>query len=94
MTMGVWCRFRDSPEALLPRIATAVAMSAATMPRRANAFKPPLGKPALLRQIDELPPLGPKTATSDEEIRGRLEMLLGVDDSLGGSSRRSSARAC
>jgi N-acetylglucosamine-6-sulfatase len=53
------------------------------MPRRASAFKPPLGKPALLRQIDELPPLGPKTATSDEDIRGRLEMLLGVDDSLG-----------
>jgi N-acetylglucosamine-6-sulfatase len=53
------------------------------MPRRANAFKPPLGKPALLRQIDQLPPLGPKTATSNEEIRGRLEMLLGVDDSLG-----------
>jgi N-acetylglucosamine-6-sulfatase len=54
-----------------------------TMPRRPSAFKPPLGKPALLRQIDDLPPLGPKTATSDEEIRGRLEMLLGVDDSLG-----------
>jgi len=54
-----------------------------TMPRRPNAFKPPLGKPALLRQIDQLPPLGPKTATPDEDIRGRLEMLLGVDDSLG-----------
>jgi N-acetylglucosamine-6-sulfatase len=54
-----------------------------TMPRRPTAFKPPLGKPALLRQIDGLPPLGPKTATSDEEVRGRLEMLLGVDDSLG-----------
>ncbi len=54
-----------------------------TMPRRANAFRPPLGKPALLRQIGQLPPLGPKTATSDEEIRGRLEMLLAVDDSLG-----------
>ena len=54
-----------------------------TMPRRASAFQPPLGKPALLRQIDQLPPLGAKTATSDEEIRGRLEMLLGVDDSLG-----------
>ena len=65
-----------------------------TMPRRANAFKPPLGKPALLRQIDRLPPLGPKTATSDEEIRGRLEMLLAVDDSLGGSSPPSSAKAC
>ena len=54
-----------------------------TMPRRANAFKPPLGKPALLRQIDHLPPLGRETATKDEEIRGRLEMLLAVDDSLG-----------
>jgi N-acetylglucosamine-6-sulfatase len=53
------------------------------MPRRANAFKPPIGKPALLRQIDDLPPLGQKTATSDEEMRGRLEMLLAVDDSLG-----------
>jgi N-acetylglucosamine-6-sulfatase len=55
-----------------------------TMPRRESAFKPPLGKPALLRRIDQLPPLGPKTATSDEEIRGRQEMLLAVDDSLGG----------
>jgi N-acetylglucosamine-6-sulfatase len=53
------------------------------MPRRASAFKPPIGKRALLRQIDDLPPLGPATATTDEEIRGRLEMLLGVDDSLG-----------
>ena len=54
-----------------------------TMPRRASAFKPPLDKPALLRQIDQLPPLGRETATTDEEIRGRIEMLLGVDDSLG-----------
>ena len=53
------------------------------MPRRANAFKPPLDKPALLRRIDNLPPLGRETATTDDEIRGRLEMLLGVDDSLG-----------
>ena len=54
-----------------------------TMPRRANAFKPPIDKPALLRQIGTMPPLGKSTATTDEEIRGRLEMLLGVDDSLG-----------
>ncbi|HEX2444032.1 MAG TPA: sulfatase [Vicinamibacterales bacterium] len=53
------------------------------MPRRASAFKPPLGKPALLRRIGDLPALGRETATSDEEIRGRLEMLLAVDDSLG-----------
>jgi N-acetylglucosamine-6-sulfatase len=54
-----------------------------TMPRRPNAFKPPVGKPALLRQIGNLPPLGPDTVTKDEEIRGRVEMLLAVDESLG-----------
>lgn len=53
------------------------------MPRRPNALKPPVGKPALLRQIDDLPPLGKETSTKDEEIRGRLEMLLAVDESLG-----------
>jgi N-acetylglucosamine-6-sulfatase len=53
------------------------------MPRRANAFVPPLDKPALLQRIAGLAPLGKITATTDEEIRGRLEMLLGVDDSLG-----------
>lgn len=53
------------------------------MPRRPNAFKPPLDKPALMRPIRALPPLGRETATSDDEIRGRVEMLLAVDDSLG-----------
>jgi N-acetylglucosamine-6-sulfatase len=54
-----------------------------SMPRRPNAFKTPLDKPALMRPIGSLPPLGRATATTDEEIRGRVEMLLGVDDSLG-----------
>ena len=53
------------------------------MPRRPNAFKPPVDKPALMRPIGGLPPLGRKTATTDDEIRGRLEMLLAVDESLG-----------
>ena len=53
------------------------------MPRRANAFVPPADKPALRQSIAGLPPLGKATATTDEEIRGRLEMLLAVDDSLG-----------
>jgi N-acetylglucosamine-6-sulfatase len=53
------------------------------MPRRRNAFRLPVDKPALMRTIGSLPPLGKETATTDEEIRGRLEMLLGVDDSLG-----------
>ena len=42
-----------------------------------------LDKPALRQSIAGLPPLGKATATTDEEIRGRLEMLLAVDDSLG-----------
>jgi N-acetylglucosamine-6-sulfatase len=53
------------------------------MPRRPNAFKPPIDKPALMRRIGTLPPLGRATATTDDEMRGRAEMLLGVDDSLG-----------
>ena len=54
-----------------------------TMPRRANAFVAPTDKPALMRRIGTMPPLGKATATTDEEVRGRLEMLLAVDDSLG-----------
>ena len=53
------------------------------MPRRPNAFKPPVDKPALMRRIGNLPPLGRETATTEAEMRGRAEMLLGVDDSLG-----------
>jgi N-acetylglucosamine-6-sulfatase len=41
-----------------------------------------LRKPALLRSLDGLPPLGPDIATPDRDIRSRLEMLLAVDESL------------
>ena len=54
----------------------------AAVPRRPNAGKPPVRKPALLRPLPGIPPLGPETATSDADIRARLEMLLGVDESL------------
>jgi N-acetylglucosamine-6-sulfatase len=53
------------------------------VPRRPNAFRPPVDKPALMRRIGALPPLGRETATTDDEMRGRAEMLLAVDDSLG-----------
>jgi N-acetylglucosamine-6-sulfatase len=55
----------------------------ARIPRSSTYGRPPVGKPALLRRIDDLPPLGPETVTSDETIRQRLEMLLAVDESLG-----------
>jgi N-acetylglucosamine-6-sulfatase len=53
----------------------------AVVPRRENALKPIVGKPALLRTIDTLPPLRPGGGTPDRDVRDRLEMLLGVDES-------------
>jgi N-acetylglucosamine-6-sulfatase len=56
--------------------------ASAAVPRRPSAGAVPLRKPALLRSLDGLPPLGPDTATPDRDIRSRLEMLLAVDESL------------
>jgi arylsulfatase A-like enzyme len=53
------------------------------VPRRPNALRAPVGKPALARAIPGLPPLSPATGTSDGDIRSRLEMVLAVDESLG-----------
>ncbi len=55
----------------------------APVPRRPNAGPAPVRKPALLRPLDGVPPLGPGTATPDRDVRARLEMLLAVDESLG-----------
>src|SRR6185436_4802124 len=55
----------------------------ATIPHRANHGKSPDGKPALLRPIENLPPLGAKTGTDNETIRNRLRMLAAVDEGLG-----------
>jgi N-acetylglucosamine-6-sulfatase len=54
----------------------------AQVPHRHNYAKPPEGKPSLLRQIGDLPPLGPKTVTNDETIRNRLRMLASVEDGV------------
>jgi N-acetylglucosamine-6-sulfatase len=54
----------------------------ATVPRRPNATAPVRRKPALQRAIAGLPPLSPATGTPDKDVRDRLEMLLGVDESL------------
>jgi arylsulfatase A-like enzyme len=55
----------------------------AKVPRRPNALAAPEGKPALSRQIDDLPPLGPKTGSSDEVILNRLRMLAAIEESMG-----------
>jgi N-acetylglucosamine-6-sulfatase len=54
-----------------------------TPPRRPNAFIPPTDKPALMRKIDDLPPLGRKTATDDETIRNRLRLLMAAEEGVG-----------
>jgi len=51
--------------------------------RRPNSGFVPVDRPALLRQIGDLPPLGTETITPETTIHQRQEMLLGVDDSLG-----------
>jgi len=51
--------------------------------RRPNAANAPQGKPALLRKIGSLPPLGPDTGTDDETIRNRARMLKAVDEGVG-----------
>lgn len=52
-------------------------------PRRPNAFRPPLGKPALERVIPGLPPLSRETATGDETIRNRLRLLMAAEEGVG-----------
>jgi N-acetylglucosamine-6-sulfatase len=55
----------------------------ADLPRRPNHGRVPTGKPALLRALPGLPPLGPQTVTADEKIRDRLRVLAAVDEGLG-----------
>jgi len=51
--------------------------------RRPNSGIAPTDRPALMRQIGDLPPLGVETITPEETIHQRQEMLLAVDDGLG-----------
>ncbi len=53
------------------------------IPRRLNVTDDLSGKPALLRGIDGLPPLGRDTGTADETVRDRLRMLTGIDEGVG-----------
>lgn len=51
--------------------------------RRPNNGVSPTDKPALMRKIGDLPPLGKETVTTEQTIRDRSEMLMAVDESLG-----------
>ena len=54
----------------------------AAVPRRPNARVAPQRNRRCCAPIPDLPPLGPATGTPDADVRDRLEMLLGVDESL------------
>ncbi|MEO6000535.1 MAG: sulfatase-like hydrolase/transferase [Chitinophagaceae bacterium] len=51
--------------------------------RRPNAYITPKDKPALMRKIKDLPILGKETATPEQDIRDRAEMLMAIDEGLG-----------
>jgi N-acetylglucosamine-6-sulfatase len=71
------------PEGFVPAPRHAGRYASRPITRRPNALQSPTGKKALARAIPGLPPLSPATGTSERDIRTRLEMLLGVDESLG-----------
>ncbi len=52
-------------------------------PRRPNFGIAPSDKPALMRQINEMPPLSEQTVTPDKTIHERHEMLMAIDEGLG-----------
>jgi arylsulfatase A-like enzyme len=54
-----------------------------TVPRRPNCDDTLEGKPALQRKVDDLPPLGKATGTTDREILGRQRMFAAVDEGIG-----------
>jgi N-acetylglucosamine-6-sulfatase len=80
---GSTIELESQPEGFVPAPRHRGRYATQTVPRRPNALRAPERKPALNRTIPGLPPLGPATGTRDRDIRARLEMLLGVDESLG-----------
>ena len=73
----------EDAERFLPAERHQSAYAGVTIPRRPNYGRAPEGKPALQRQIDNLPPLGARTVTPDEAILGRQRTLLAIDEGVG-----------
>jgi arylsulfatase A-like enzyme len=53
------------------------------IPHRPNYKRAPVGKPALLRKIGNLPRLGAGTATSNESILNRQRSLMAIEEGVG-----------
>ena len=73
----------DEAERFLPAKRHQNAYVGVKVPRRPNYGRSPEGKPALQRQIGNLPPLGARTVTPDESILGRQRTLLAIDEGVG-----------
>jgi N-acetylglucosamine-6-sulfatase len=73
----------SAAERFIPAPRHEKAFTGVTIPRRQNYGRAPEGKPALLRQIGNLPPLGAGTVTPDRAILERQRTLLAIEDGVG-----------
>ena len=73
----------EDAERFLPAERHQNAYAGVTILRRPNYGRAPQGKPALQRQIGNLPLLGARTVTTDEAILGRQRTLLAIDEGVG-----------
>jgi N-acetylglucosamine-6-sulfatase len=73
---------KDQPEGFIAAERHRGRYAESQVPRRENARRDPVRKPALQRRLPGVEPLAAGTGTPDSEVRDRLEMLLAVDESL------------
>ncbi len=73
----------DAAEAFIPAERHRQLYAGARIPRRPNYAQVPGDKPALLRPLEGVKPLGPDTVTDDATILNRMRMMKAVDDGLG-----------
>jgi N-acetylglucosamine-6-sulfatase len=73
----------NDAERFIPATRHENAFAGETIPRRPNYGRAPGDKPALLRQIGNLPALGPATVTSDRAILERQRTILAIEDGVG-----------
>ena len=73
----------NDAERFIPATRHENAFAGETIPRRPNYGRAPTDKPALLRQIGNLPALGPATVTPDRAILERQRTILAIEDSVG-----------
>jgi len=73
----------NDAERFIPATRHENAFAGETIPRRPNYGRAPADKPALLRQIGNLPALGGATVTPDRAILERQRTILAIEDGVG-----------